>query len=178
MSAARSLASRLLAAVANLSPPRSRPWADAMLRELDFVEGDLGALRWALGGAAALFRHSVPQLWQLALEKRVPVVDVTVRDLGTKTTGVVSGVVYAGALLLACVGGLARLAAVVSMSWGVGRIPLLECSIAFALPEMAFMAAAVALWRKHRSVAAGILLSGVTLVAHLIVHFSKYGWLN
>jgi hypothetical protein len=149
-----------------------------MLRELDFVEGDLGALRWALGGAAALFRHSVPQLWQLALGQRVPLVDLTFKDLGTKTAGVLSGVAYAGALLFICVGGLARLAAVVCASSPLGRIPLLECSIAFALPEMSFVVTAVVLWRKHKSAAAGILLSGITLVAHLIVHFSKYGWLN
>ncbi|HEX7253492.1 MAG TPA: hypothetical protein VF376_11470, partial [Thermoanaerobaculia bacterium] len=60
----------------------------------------------------------------------------------------------------------------------MGNLQLLECSIAFALPEMAFAVAAVALWRRRRTVAAGILLAGMTLVAHLIIHFSTYGWLN
>jgi hypothetical protein len=149
-----------------------------MLRELDFVESDLGALRWALGSAGALFRHSAPHLWRLALAKRVPLVDLTLKELGMKTTGVLSGVAYAGALLFICVGGLARLAATAFASSHAGRVPLLECSIAFALPEAAFVATAVALWRKQRAVSTGILLAGMTLVAHLIVHFSKYGWLN
>jgi len=149
-----------------------------MLRELDFVESDLGALRWALGSAGALFRHSVPHLWRLALGKRVPVVDVTFRELGTKTTGVLSGVAYAGALLFICVDGLARLVATVFASSTLGRVPLVECSVAFALPEAAFVATALALWRRQKAVSTGILLAGVILVAHLIVHFSKYGWLN
>ena len=179
MSPARSFASRLLGAMARLSPSQSRPWADAMLRELDFVESDWGALRWAMGSATALLRHAAPRLWRLALARRVPMGDLTFKDLSTKTTGFLSGVVCSGAVLFLCAGPLARLVPVVVPSASrMGQLQLVECSIAFALPEMAFAAAAVALWGTRRSVATGILMSAVTLIAHLIIHFSTYGWLS
>jgi hypothetical protein len=101
------------------------------------------------------------------------------RIWSTKTTGFLSGVVCAGAVLFLCAGPLARLVPVVVPSASrMGRLQLLECLIAFALPELAFVAAAVALWRKRRTVATGILIAGVTLIAHLIIHFSTYGWLS
>jgi hypothetical protein len=40
MGAPRTLAARLLRAVVRLAPAESRDWAAAMLRELDFIEGD------------------------------------------------------------------------------------------------------------------------------------------
>ena len=179
MSAARAIASRLLGAMVRVSPSQSRPWADAMLRELDFVESDWGALRWAMGSVTAMLRHAAPRLWRLALAKRVPMGDLTFKDLSTKTTGFLSGVVCAGAVLFLCAGPLARLVPVVVPSASrMGQLQLLECSIAFALPEIAFVAAAVALWRTRRSVATGILIAGVTLIAHLLIHFSTYGWLS
>jgi hypothetical protein len=52
----RKLAAAILAAAIRRAPPEPRQWGDAMLRELDFVEGDWAALSWSLGSAAAIFR--------------------------------------------------------------------------------------------------------------------------
>jgi hypothetical protein len=54
----RKLAAKLLEAVVRYAPEESREWASAMLRELDFIEGDWSALFWALGSAAAVVRHA------------------------------------------------------------------------------------------------------------------------
>jgi hypothetical protein len=53
----RRLASVILAASVRWASPEVREWGKAMLREMDFVEGDWAALFWALGSATALFRH-------------------------------------------------------------------------------------------------------------------------
>lgn len=38
------------------APPELRPWANAMLNEMDAIENDWVAFRWAVGSATALFR--------------------------------------------------------------------------------------------------------------------------
>lgn len=53
----RRLASAILTAAVRRASPGVREWGNAMLREMDFVEGDWSALFWALGSAIALFRH-------------------------------------------------------------------------------------------------------------------------
>lgn len=62
MPALRRVAARILRIAAQLAPVASRPWADAMLAELHEVPGDLSALRWALGSASALCRHSLTHM--------------------------------------------------------------------------------------------------------------------
>ncbi len=58
----RRAAFRMLTTTARLAPAESRHWADAMLAELHHVEGEFPALRWALGSAAAVCRHSLMHL--------------------------------------------------------------------------------------------------------------------
>ena len=58
----RRFATGLLRAVARFAPAASRLWAEAMLRELQFVAGDWEALWWALGSATAILRHSGREL--------------------------------------------------------------------------------------------------------------------
>jgi hypothetical protein len=53
----RRLASAILSASVRRAPPAVREWGNAMLREMDFVEGDWAALFWALGSATALFKR-------------------------------------------------------------------------------------------------------------------------
>jgi hypothetical protein len=53
----RRLASAILTAAVGHASPKTREWSNAMLREMDFVEGDWAALFWALGSAIALFRR-------------------------------------------------------------------------------------------------------------------------
>ena len=53
----RRLAAGILRTALRYSSPRAQEWGQAMLREMDFVEGDWAALRWSLGSAASLFRR-------------------------------------------------------------------------------------------------------------------------
>jgi hypothetical protein len=61
--AIRRLASGILTTSVRWASPEVREWGNAMLREMDFVEGDWVALFWALGSATVLFRRlEVPEL--------------------------------------------------------------------------------------------------------------------
>lgn len=53
----RGLASAILTAAVRRASPGVREWGAAMLRELDFVEGDWAALLWAIGSVTVLFKH-------------------------------------------------------------------------------------------------------------------------
>ncbi|MGH7590667.1 MAG: hypothetical protein ACREOE_07890 [Gemmatimonadales bacterium] len=55
----RAVARSLLAFVTRHSDPVSRQWGEAMLAELDGIEGEWAAVRWAWGGAGVVVRHSV-----------------------------------------------------------------------------------------------------------------------
>ena len=57
MGAVRNLASQVLSTVLSHAPPEAREWAEAMLRELDYIDGDWAALFWALGSTTAIFRR-------------------------------------------------------------------------------------------------------------------------
>ena len=59
MSLARRAAFGILRGVVRLAPAGSRRWGTAMLSELGHVDGDLAALRWALGGGTAVCRHAL-----------------------------------------------------------------------------------------------------------------------
>ena len=52
----RRLASAILTTSVRWASPGVREWGNAMVREMDLVEGDWAALFWALGSATALFR--------------------------------------------------------------------------------------------------------------------------
>ena len=49
-----------------------------------------------------------------------------------------------------------------------------ELLAVIVFPETIFIVAAVALWRKRRSMAVGIVMSAVTLVAHVVVHLTTH----
>ena len=59
MSLARHAASAILRGAIRVAPADSRRWGTAVLAELDHVDGDLAALRWALGGSTAVCRHAL-----------------------------------------------------------------------------------------------------------------------
>lgn len=59
----RRLASAILTTSVRWASHEVREWGNAMLRELDLVEGNWAALLWALGSATVLFRRvEVPEL--------------------------------------------------------------------------------------------------------------------
>src|SRR5215470_16142255 len=112
MSMTRRLASRVLTIMIRHSSSESQLWGNAMLRELDFIEGDWAALFWAFGSTAALCRHSVTSQLR-SLGDRHFNETFPIKRVAQKTTGIVSGVVVAGSVLALCVGifiGLIRFA--------------------------------------------------------------------
>jgi hypothetical protein len=157
MAARRRLAARLLDAVIRGLPPASQPWGQAMLRELDDVEGEWAALLWALGGTTALFRHAAPLQFR--------------RRLG-QTVAVLSGVAIAGGILGVFVFGVLRAAPRFLEGSPSGRDHIL---VAMVLSETIYLVAAVVLWRQRRSFATGFLLAAITLLTHVIVYSANHG---
>lgn len=171
MSAARKFASGLLRAVAQRSPSGSREWADAMLRELDFIENDWAALLWALGSATAIFRHSV-RGWKAWFGKKSSPEEGQVDNIGKKTVGMLAGVGIA-ALLILCATGAVLLSIGFFPGVGPGRIAWTHW-LAIISVETIFVIAAVKLWRKRAPMAVGILLSAIVLAAHVAIHMATH----
>jgi hypothetical protein len=144
-----------------------------MLRELDFIESDWEALSWALGSTSAIFRHFIPRGLRTWLGKESGrEQEPMVKDIGKKAAGIASGVVIAGVVAIGAFG-LVRLSFFFFPEWELGGVPWWLAAI--VIPEMIFVIAAVALWRKRRLMAVGILLSAATLVTHVIVHVATHG---
>jgi len=176
MSAVRRLAYRLLNSVVRHASPDSQDWASAMLRELDFVEGDWGASLWALGSVTALFRHSVPHRLKAQIEKRFGTGQERVlKNMRKMTAGMLWGVVMASVVMTLSLLSLLRAAPVLFPEWHVGHARFVQWLAIVGVPEAVFMATAVMLWRKKRPMAAGILLAAVMLMAHAIFHMVTHG---
>jgi hypothetical protein len=172
MPLARRLASRLLNSVVRHASPDSKDWGNAMVRELDFAESDWGALVWALGSTAALFRHSVPRQLRARFEKRFGPADMEMlKNIRKKTAGMLWGVVMASVVLTVSVLGLLRVAPVLFP----GHARFVEWLAIVGIPEAVFMLTAFALWGKKRPIATGILLAAMTLMSHAIVHAIGHG---
>jgi hypothetical protein len=173
MSSVRRLASGLLRRVLRYAPSDSQDWANAMLRELDFIESDWAALFWALGSTAAIFRYSVPRRLRTFFGKRSNQREgPMVKDIAKKAAGVATGVVIATGVVLAAFG-IVWLLFYLFPKWDLGPIPWWVGVI--VVPEIIFVVAVVALWRKRRPMAVGILLLAVTLVAHFVAHVAAHG---
>jgi|HubBroStandDraft_1064217.scaffolds.fasta_scaffold05632_5 hypothetical protein len=168
MSGIRSAASRLLRAVLRYAPPDSQDWVNAMLRELDFIESDWAAFFWALGSTTAIFKYSVPRRLRAWFGKNSGAEEkLMIKDIGKKAAGVASGVAIAAGVTLGAFG-LVWLMFYLFPKWDLGPVPWWVGVI--VLPETIFVVAIVALWRKRRPMAVGILLLAVTLGTHFIVH--------
>lgn len=172
-SAQRRLASWLLHMVLRVAPREGRQWARAMLCELDFVEGDWAALIWALGGTAAMLRCTARnwRAWlrgDLRNEEGRPV-----KDFRQKATGVIWGVVIASVFAVFAFGLLAVLIHYFPSVY-VGRVPWVAWLVGIGLPEAAFAAGAVMLWRRRRPMALGILLAAMVLATHFAIHIFNH----
>jgi hypothetical protein len=168
MSSARKFASGLLRAVARRAPSGSREWAAAMLRELDFIENDWAALLWALGSAAAIFGHP-GKAW---FGRKSSEEERQMNEIGKKTVGLLAGVGVA-ALLILCAIGAVLLSIRFFPGVGPGRIMWTHW-LAIISVETIFVIAAVKLWRKRAPMAVGILLSGIVLAAHVVIHMATH----
>jgi hypothetical protein len=133
-----------------------------MLRELDFIEGEWPAVLWALGSTTALCRHS---LWRY--EKAL-----SLKRIAKETLAVVSGIAGAAAFLGICV---AAFSALLHASWfdPAGQ-KFADRLLIVAVPEAVYLAGAAAMWRRKKTVALGILLCGVILITHAIIHFATH----
>ncbi len=168
MSAIRSAASRMLRAVLRYAPPDSREWVNAMLRELDFIESDWAAFFWALGSTTAIFKYSIPRRLRAWFGKDSGGEEkLMMKDIGKKAAGVAAGVAIAAGVAVGGFG-LVWLMFYLFPKWDLGPVPWWVGVI--VVPEAIFVVAIVALWRKRRPMAVGILLLAVTLGTHFIVH--------
>jgi len=172
MGAPRKLGQAVLSAALHFTPPATREWAAAMLRELDFVSGDWAALFWAMGSAAAIFRHA-GRNWRLWITHLNRHREERMNSTGKKAIGVVSGAVSA-IMLVGCAFGLLRLMDILFPSMGIANTEWTHWLSIIVIPEAIFIAAAVVLWRKRKPVAAGVLLTAVAIGLHVVIHVAGH----
>ena len=168
MGAPRRWAAAMLRAAAGLAPQQTRGWATAMLRELDFIEGDWSALFWALGGLAAILRHA-STAWRARLIKKT-------KETAMSTTGKKTLIIAMGALCLLGLAGCAfpMLLLVPDLFPGLRHAWWPLSPIAIAIPVIIIGFAAGFLWRKRGPVAAGVLLVVLAVAFHLAVHVAMH----
>jgi hypothetical protein len=165
----RRLAVRWLEAVANNAPPACQEWARAMLRELDFIESDWAALRWALGSTAAISRQWL-RAWRAWLQGRE-------EEAAMKETAIKVGWVLLG-VLIATAGAFGAFGVLVLMFYLFpalhhGPLPWPAWVFAVAL-EIAFVTFTVKLWKTRRPMAVGILLAALIFGTHFAMHIASH----
>jgi hypothetical protein len=169
MAAPRRLAEALLKGVLRLAPRESREWASAMLRELDFIEGEWAALFWALGSATAILRHAA-SIWRAWLNRK-SMKETGMNNTGKKALGVGLGMLSALALA-GCALAVMRIAGILFP--GLEHSPWAYWLVVLAIPEAIFVVATVMLWRKRGPVAAGILATALVMALHIAVHLTLH----
>jgi hypothetical protein len=168
MGAPRKLAAAMLRAALRLAPPVTREWAQALLRELDFVPGEWAALFWALGSAAAIARHA-GRGWLNLFKSPQANQEKPMNPTGKKAIGFASGALSAFLFSLVAFG-LMFVADYLFPQLGIARKEWTHVLIAIVAPEAIFIAAAVALWRRRKPVALGILLTAAAIGLHVVIH--------
>jgi hypothetical protein len=172
MTPIRRMATRLLAFVVRHTSSGSQEWANAMLRELDFIESDWAALFWALGSTTAIFRRVGRGLMAMLGRRPVKKEELKMKDVGEKAAGIASGVLIALGVVM-CAFGLLWLWFHFFPVPGIGPVPWWVAVI--VIPESIFVVAVASLWKKRKSVAVGILLLAITLMTHFIFHLANHG---
>jgi hypothetical protein len=170
--APRHLAIALLNAAARLAPPHAQDWAEAMLRELDFVSGDWAALWWALGGVGAIF-HQAGRSWGQKIFERRRRVEEPMNSKGKKAVGVVSGAI-AALLVVLCAFGLLRLTDLLFPALGIAGTEWTHWLSVIVIPEAMFVAAVIVLWRKRGPIAVGILVTAIAIGLHAALHMAGH----
>jgi hypothetical protein len=145
-----------------------------MLSELDFIENDWAALFWALGSARAIFKYSVPRQLRAWLGKRSsPEERPILKHIRRNAAGMLSGIGIAVGVLIAAFS-LVRLLLVIFPASTLKGGESAELLAVIVVPETIFVVAAVALWRKKKPMAVGLVLSAVILVGHVVVHLTTH----
>jgi len=169
MSAPRKIAIKLMSAVVRYSPDESREWASAMLQELDFIEGDWEALFWALGSTTAIFRHSGRSLWAW-FGRQFGFKEDEMNTFQKRAVGVISGV----GLTVAVTFLLMVLIHLSDHLFGFAEwMPRIVMTMS-VLAEVLFVGAVIALWRKRRPMAIGILFTAILLGTHFAMYMSTH----
>jgi hypothetical protein len=176
MGAARNLAAKLLRAMLRYAPQEKRAWVEAMLRELDFIEGEWPALSWALGCTTAIFRECL-RGWGAWLRRQIanllgirPVQEENkMNSTGKKTLGVLSGIGIA--LAIGVIAFLLRnVIADALLAVGIPRTMWSHVLTVILPTEVIVVVAAILLWRRNRApVAVGLLVPALLMGAHVVV---------
>ena len=167
MSAVRSAAKRVLHFVVRLAPPASRTWGDAMLREMDYVEGDWALFSWTLGSMVAVCRSSVIE--QLRRRRARATREAGSRKPARWIGSVIAGVGVALTVLALSVLALATVQHASSLD--PGQTKVLRLVFAVVIPDAICLIGAVALWRRQRQHPSGILAACAAVGAHSILFF-------
>jgi hypothetical protein len=176
MGLGRNLAAQLLRALLRYAPEERRAWVEAMLRELDFIEGEWPALFWALGCTTAIFRECL-RGWGMWIRKQFAELfeiqsnqeDNKMNSTGKKTLG---GLLGAGLALALGVGAYLLRFAIANMLQAVGIAPSMWSHIFSVIvpTELIVIVAAILLWRRKRTaVAVGLLVPAVLMGAHVVI---------
>jgi hypothetical protein len=145
-----------------------------MLSELDFIESDWAALFWALGSTSAIFRHSLSCGLRAWFGKRSNQGEgLMLKHIRRNAAGTLSGVVIAVGVLAGAFG-VVRLLFVLFPASDLKQVQWAELLAVIVVPETIFIVSALALWRKRRSMAVGIVMSALTLVAHIVFHVTTH----
>lgn len=165
----RELATRLVSTVLRFTPEHCREWTNAMLRELDFIEGDWAALFWALGSVAAIFRRCGSELVLMGFRQ-----EAGMKEVAKSIGWLLLGIVLASALAVG-VFGLFHLAAnFYPPLLHAGSLPWPTWLLVFFLPETLLILGIVRFWRKRRPMALGILLAAAMLGTHFVMHIMRH----
>jgi hypothetical protein len=173
---ARRLAEWLLRAMLRHGPQDRRAWVEAMLGELDWVEGDLAALFWALGCGSVVVRECmragalwlgrwIAELLGIENDKEGKRMNSTAK----KTLGVLAGV---GMALVLGVSVFFLAPSIGRALEGVGiQRNMWTHVLTVILPtEIIAVVAAVWLWRRRKvPVAAGILATAGLMAVHVVI---------
>jgi hypothetical protein len=172
MGAPRKLAAALLRGVLRLAPIESRDWSLAMLRELDFIEGEWAAFFWALGSATAILRQALGS-WRKWISQRKANEEERMNPTGKKAFGFASGALLALVVALSMFG-LLRIVALLFPGLGIEHLHWTHFVGAILIPEIIFVVSAILLWRKRTPLAAGILFTAIGIGVHVAVHLATH----
>jgi hypothetical protein len=127
----RRFAAWLLRWCQRFSPPDMGDWAEAMLGELDFVEGDLRALAWATGGAGVLMKRSLIHFVTGRTRESAPLDSGRAGGPMRKTTVGLAILGVSVLVVLLFAPSFRQALAITTHSWGLleGREPLSDASL-------------------------------------------------
>ena len=144
-----------------------------MLREMECVTTDWAALRWALGGTSAIFRYSMERAWRD--ERSDHSNDGPMKVVAKAIGGLALAVAFCIGVLAVCILSLTRVSTFLFPEWHLAQMPWAQYMSVLGMPETIFVIVAAMLWRKRKTVSAGILACAVMLGTHFLLYVSAHG---